>query len=64
MTKLTYSIPEAVVASGFSRATLYREMAAGRLVARKRGSRVIFLAEDFTAWLKNLPEATITQAAA
>lgn len=64
MTKLTYSIPEAVVASGFSRASLYREMAAGRLVGRKRGSRVFFLTEEFNAWLKNLPEATITQAAA
>jgi predicted DNA-binding transcriptional regulator AlpA len=63
MEKLALSIPEAVAASGFSRSSLYKEMASGRLRAIKRGARVAILSDDFKAWLKNLPEATIRQAA-
>jgi excisionase family DNA binding protein len=63
MEKLALTIPEAVAASGFSRSSLYQEIGAGRLRAVKRGRRVAILSDDFKAWLKNLPEATISQAA-
>lgn len=62
--KLTFSLPEAMRASGFSRSSIYRDIAAGRLVARKRGTRLVFLSDDLKSWLSNLPKATITQAAA
>jgi excisionase family DNA binding protein len=63
MEKLALSIPEAVAVSGFSRSSLYKEMAAGRLRAVKRGTRVAILSDDLKSWLKSLPEATISQAA-
>ncbi len=64
MEKLVLSIPEAVAASGFSRTSLYQEIGAGRLRAVKRGRRIAITSDDFKAWIKSLPEATITQAAA
>lgn len=63
MEKLVLSIPEAVAASGFSRSSIYIEIGSGRLRAVKRGRRVAILSDDFKAWLKNLPEANISQAA-
>lgn len=55
--KLALTIPEAVAASGFSRSSLYEEIAHGKLRAVKRGRRVAILTDDFRAWLKSLPEA-------
>jgi hypothetical protein len=42
---------------GLSRAAAYREIAAGRLVARKVGARTIITAEDAAAWRRSLPKA-------
>lgn len=55
--KLTFSIPEAVAASGVSRSLIYVEIAAGRLRARKLGRRTIILREDLERYLKGLPAA-------
>ena len=52
---LAYSIPELAAASGFSRAFLYLEVAAGRLILRKKGRRSYVMAEDAHAWLCDSP---------
>jgi hypothetical protein len=41
-----------------SRAQAYKEIAAGRLTARKVGSRTIITSEDAAAWRRALPKAT------
>ena len=50
-----YPLPDFLKRFGVSRSTAYREIHAGRLVARKRGSRTIITAEAAKAWLDNLP---------
>lgn len=55
--KLAYTIPEATIATGIGRTSLYEEISAGRLVARKRGSTTIILASDLAAYLAALPVA-------
>lgn len=55
MTPLAMTIPEAAHASGVGRSTLYAEMAAGRLVARKLGRRTLVMASDLERWLTSLP---------
>lgn len=52
---LAYSIPELSAASGFSRAFLYLEVAAGRLILRKKGRRSYVMAEDAHDWLRDSP---------
>lgn len=49
--KVAYSIPEAAAAASFSRAGLYREIAAGRLGRIKIGKRTLITAEALRAWL-------------
>tara|TARA_R110002124_G_scaffold7436_3_gene42662 strand:+ start:369 stop:584 length:216 start_codon:yes stop_codon:yes gene_type:complete len=53
--KAAYSIDEAVVQSGVKRVKLYAEIKAGRLTARKCGSRTLILATDLHQWLNSLP---------
>jgi len=55
--KLAYSIEEAVEVTGIGRSSLYLDIAAGRLVARKRGTRTIILTADLAAYLAALPPA-------
>lgn len=52
---LAYSPQEAarVAATGVN--TIYQELNAGRLVARKLGRRTLILAADLEAWLLSLP---------
>lgn len=57
MSKLAYSIKEAVEATGISRAALYQDIAAGKLATRKRGASTIILADDLNAYLAALPSA-------
>jgi excisionase family DNA binding protein len=51
---LSYSIPDAVAASGIGRTTICGEIAAGRLRAVKRGRRTLILAQDLKAWVAEL----------
>jgi hypothetical protein len=51
-----YSIDEVVKMSPFSRSGLYKEIAAGRLIARKSGSRTVILESDYNAFLNSLPK--------
>ena len=49
--RLAWSPSEFARLSGFSRAYLYLEASAGRLVLRKRGRRSIILRDEGLAWL-------------
>lgn len=53
--KLAYTIKEAVAVSPLSRSTLYEDIAAGRLLARKRGGRTFILRADLEDYLKAMP---------
>lgn len=56
---LAYNTADAARALGISRAHLFREIAAGRLTAKKIGRRRIVIPFDSaTAWLTNLPDST------
>lgn len=55
--RLAMSVPEAVVASGLSRTSLYEAIKSGDLVARKFGSRTVILREDLLRFLNNLASA-------
>lgn len=57
LVKLAYSIEEVIEATGIGRSSLYVDIAAGRLRARKRGSRTIILTADLTEYLATLPPA-------
>lgn len=52
---LAYDIKSLVEASKIGRSTIYEDMAAGQLKARKAGRRTVFLHEDAVAWLQSLP---------
>ena len=50
-----YTINDVVHMGGMSRATVFREMRAGRLKARKLGARTLILASDWQDYLNSLP---------
>lgn len=51
-----YTLPDFCRAFGIGRTKAYEEIRAGRLKARKNGTRTIILAADAEAWLNSLPE--------
>jgi len=55
--KLSYSIPEAVLATGIKRSKLYQEIREGRLEVRKVGKRTLVTADAIKNWLKALPSS-------
>jgi hypothetical protein len=60
---LAYDIKGLVKASGRGRSTIFEEIGAGRLVARKAGGKTIVLYEDAVAWLQALPVREPTRSA-
>ncbi len=56
--KLAYTVREACAATGLGRSTLYEEVRAGRLIARKRGSKTVILEADLAAYLAALRPIT------
>ena len=54
---LAYTIDESCAAARVGRTTLYEEIAAGRLIARKVGRRTVILRSDLESWLAQLPQA-------
>ncbi len=56
MSKLAYTIPEAVEAGAGSRTVVYEAIKAGTLKAKKRGKRTIILAPDLVQYLQSLPD--------
>ena len=52
------TVAEFANAHNISRSQAYLEISAGRLVARKVGSRTLITAEDAAAWRQSLPKLT------
>jgi hypothetical protein len=50
------TIEEFAVKNRISRSQTYKEIAAGRLIARKVGARTIITKEDGAAWRRALPK--------
>ena len=62
--RIVLTIDDVVALSTFGRATVYRAMNAGKLIAHKEGVRTLILREDFDAWLRGLPKRPTRSAAA
>lgn len=56
MHKLAYTVAEVMDLTGIGRSALYKEISAGNLVARKRGSQTLILASELETFLTNLPK--------
>ena len=56
---ISYTIPDAVKASGISRTRLYALMGDGSIPAVKLGKRVLIPAAQLAAYVASLPPATI-----
>ena len=56
---LAYTIDELCIVAKVGRTTVYKEIAAGRLIARKVGRRTIILPSDSQSWLANLAQAGV-----
>lgn len=52
---IAYGVIEAARAAGVGRSTIYEEINAGRLTARKAGRRTLITRADLQAWLESLP---------
>jgi hypothetical protein len=52
-----FSIKSFCAAYGVGRTKTYKEIAVGRLKARKVGNRTLILAKDAEAWERSLPSA-------
>jgi excisionase family DNA binding protein len=53
--RMGWSIVDAARTANVGRSTVYQEIKAGRLVARKMGRRTIILDRDLQVWLSTLP---------
>lgn len=54
--RLAFRVEDFVALSGIGRTTIYAEIKAGRLKAKKAGRRTIILADDGREYLARLPE--------
>jgi excisionase family DNA binding protein len=61
--KRTATVDETALIVGCGRTTVYEEINAGRLRARKIGRRTLILREDREAWLNSLPTIETAEAA-
>lgn len=61
--KLAYTIAEVVKLTPLSRSGVYREIAEGRLKAKRVGSKTAILTKDLTDYLASLPDAQEVKAA-
>ena len=62
--ELSISIAEAARHAGVGRSTIYQAVGRGELRVKKIGRRSIILTEDLAAWVKALPDASLTKSAA
>ena len=53
--RAVYSVNEILELYEIGRTKLYKEINAGRLIARKLGTKTLFLAEDVEAWVSSWP---------
>lgn len=58
-----YTVDEFAALNRTSRSQIYKEIAAGRLIARKIGARTIITGEDGAAWRRSLPVMVASSAA-
>jgi hypothetical protein len=56
-----YSVREFGRVHALSHELVYREIRAGRLIARKVGNRTLITAEDAAHWRASLPRAEMTR---
>lgn len=56
MKKLGYKVEAAAELSDLCRATLYKAIRDGKLIARKHGRTTIILHEDLEAFLRGMPK--------
>jgi excisionase family DNA binding protein len=54
--RLGYSIEHLAKEVDVGRSTIYNEIAAGRLIARKVGRRTVVRRSDAIRWLRSLPQ--------
>lgn len=54
---LAMSVEDIATRSALGRSFLYQEIKAGRLRARRAGTRLVVLVADAEAWLETLPDA-------
>lgn len=54
---LAWSVETLAARSALGRSFLYQEIKAGRLRARRAGTRLVVLAADAESWLASLPSA-------
>lgn len=54
--KISFSVLEAMEATGLGRAAFYSEIRSGRMSAKKVGRRTIVTAKSIEAWLEQLPD--------
>lgn len=55
---LAWSVETLAARSALGRSFLYQEIKAGRLRARRAGTRLVVLAADAESWLASLPSAS------
>lgn len=55
--RFSLSPEEASALTGIGMTSIRQAINAGKLIARKHGTRTIILPEDLRAWLKTLPRA-------
>ena len=55
---LTITVNEAVRVSGRSRSEIYRNLASGKIKAKKDGKRTLILFDSLKQSIANLPDAT------
>jgi hypothetical protein len=55
--KISYSIPQAVAATGLSRSALYEAKQAGQIEFKKWGRHSVIMADALAAYVAGLPSA-------
>jgi hypothetical protein len=56
---VAHTIADAVRVSGIGRTTLYEQIGAGKIDARKVGNRTLILADSLRSYIATLPPANI-----
>lgn len=54
--KISFTVAEAMAATGLGKTTLYEEIGNGRLRAKKRGATTLIRGEDLRHYIDSLPD--------
>ena len=55
MTENALTVDQVVAKSTLSRSYIYMEIAAGKLIARRKGRRTFILESDYNNWIRSEP---------